>query len=299
MTKLNVGCGQKKKEGYIGIDKNDYRQEYVRDIEKYCLPFNDNSVDEIFCEHTLEHLDNPMFVINEFWRILKPEGKAIIIVPHKDNLKAYALRHKRYYNEYTFKALETDAVQKKWKIISQVVNDRPDIYCELQPLKPENNKKLLSEELDIGCGWAKHRGTVGIDIKDFGQEIIWDITKGLPFSDNTFRVVYAHSILEHLYPDDVIFVMKECHRILKKDGVFDIVVPYAGSEGSFRDPTHKSFWTENTFNYFCGPRQYYDLDPENKFRFKKIEIKRKDHGAVHAKLSPIKYAKLSPIERYI
>lgn len=287
MIKLNIGCGQKKKEGYIGIDKEDYGQEYVRDIEKYCLPFSDNSVDEIFCEHTLEHLDNPMFVINEFWRVLKPEGKAIIIVPHKDNPGAYALRHKRYYNEYTFKALETDAVSRKWKIIEQVVNDRPDIHCLLQPIK-KNKEVLNKDELDIGCGKAKDKNAIGIDIRDFGQEIVWDITKGLPFSDNTFRIIHAHSILEHLYSDDMIFVMKECHRVLKKDGILDIIVPYAGSEGSFRDPTHKSFWTENTFDYFCGQRKYWDLDPKNEFRFRKIKVEEKGGGAIYAQLTPIK-----------
>ncbi len=284
--KIHCGCGKDIKKGWVNIDKEDFGQEIIRDFEKECLPFSDCSVDEIFCQHTLEHLDDPMFVINEFWRVLKPEGKAVIIVPHKDNQKAYALRHKRYFNEYTFLALEK-VVEKKWKILENNINDRPDVYVEMRPVKEAKNKRLPNE-LDIGCGKVENRNAIGIDIRDFGQEIIWDIAKGLPFSDNTFKIVHAHSILEHLYSDDMIFVMKECHRVLKEDGIFDIIVPYAGSEGSFRDPTHKSFWTENTLDYFCGPRRYWDLDPKNEFRFKKIKVEEKNGGAIYATLTPIK-----------
>jgi len=149
-------------------------------------------------------------------------------------------------------------------------------------------KKIDNLRVDLGCGRAKDPDKIGIDWEDYGQEIVWDITKGIPLPDNSCIEIKAHSILEHLYPDDVIFVMKECHRVLKKGGVFNIVVPYAGSEGSFRDPTHKSFWTESTFDYFCGPRKYHDLDPKNEFRFKKIKVEEKDGGAIYAQLTPVK-----------
>ncbi|MHA1225146.1 MAG: class I SAM-dependent methyltransferase [Candidatus Hodarchaeales archaeon] len=283
--RLDIGCGKNPRQGYIGIDKEDYGQEIIRDIEKECLPFSDSTIDEIFCQHVLEHLDDPMFVIDEFWRVLKPHGKAWIIVPHKDNIKAYALRHKRYFNEYTFDALETDAVKRKWKILEKNINDRPDIHIKLQPVK-EKVIKRLPNELDIGCGRAKDRNAIGIDWEDYGQEIVWDITKGLPFSDDTFTRVKAHSVLEHLSSYDLLYVMRECHRVLKKDGILDIVVPIAGTDTSFRDPTHQSFFTENTFSYFTKVKPtYYDINPGHKFEIVKAEEK---GVVIYAQLRPIK-----------
>jgi predicted SAM-dependent methyltransferase len=131
---LDVGCGNDKRFGYIGIDKENFGQEYILDVEKEVLPFLDSSIDEIFCQHLLEHLTNPMFAINEFWRVLKPGGELIIIVPHKNSDRAYAIDHKHYFNEYSFDPLESQ-YEKKWFIVERTVNDRPDIYIKLKPIK--------------------------------------------------------------------------------------------------------------------------------------------------------------------
>lgn len=288
MNKINLGCGKNKRKGFVGIDKIDFGQGIVRNLDTYCLPFSDNSIDEVFSQHFLEHTKEPMDIINEIWRVLKPDGVAEIIVPHKDNPRAYALNHKYYFNENTFGVLESDYVVKRWIIIEGKVNERPDVYVKMMPNKKGIADIVMSNELDIGCGKDKHAGSIGIDITDYGQEVVWDIRKGLPFSDNSFLKIYAHSILEHLCSNDLIFIMNECHRVLKKDGILEIIVPYAGSEGSFGDPTHKSFWVEKTFEYFFGSRENYDLDPKGEHRFKKIIIDERNGGSIYAQITPIK-----------
>lgn len=47
------------------------------------IPIKDNSVDNIFCSHTLEHIEprNIIIVLKDFYRVLKPNGKCRIIVP--------------------------------------------------------------------------------------------------------------------------------------------------------------------------------------------------------------------------
>jgi len=118
-----------------------------------------------------------------------------------------------------------------------------------------SEKKLC---LNLGCGkhWKRdYPDWVGIDIVDFGQEYVFDIEKeGLRrFSNESVEQILANDFLEHIGPDRVIFVMNECWRVLKRGGEFRISVPKFPHHDSVADPTHKSFWVENTFKiYFCG-----------------------------------------------
>src|SRR5689334_22504907 len=47
------------------------------------LPFISEYFDVLICRSVVEHLDEPVKVFREFWRVLKPGGKAIIITPNK------------------------------------------------------------------------------------------------------------------------------------------------------------------------------------------------------------------------
>jgi predicted SAM-dependent methyltransferase len=82
--KLNVGCGHQKMAGWIGIDRvRTAATDIVRDITRG-LPFDDSSIDEIYCDNVLEHIgpnEDFLFVLNEFYRVLKPGAVAAIIVP--------------------------------------------------------------------------------------------------------------------------------------------------------------------------------------------------------------------------
>lgn len=46
-----------------------------------------NSVDVIISNHALEHTEEPLKVLKQFRRILKPEGKIIVVVPHEYSTK--------------------------------------------------------------------------------------------------------------------------------------------------------------------------------------------------------------------
>ena len=85
--KLNLGCGSKKLEGYINIDKYDtYNPDIIHDLEKFPYPFEDNSINEILLSHVLEHIgQNPDIfnsIIKEFYRICVHGAKIDIRVPH-------------------------------------------------------------------------------------------------------------------------------------------------------------------------------------------------------------------------
>ena len=82
--KLNLGCGHTKIPGFLGVDINP-NAEYVdktHDLNKFPYPFKESSVDEVYMDHVLEHLDDPLNVIQELYRITKPNVTLRIKTPH-------------------------------------------------------------------------------------------------------------------------------------------------------------------------------------------------------------------------
>lgn len=45
------------------------------------IPFDDNTFDVVFCNHTMEHVDNDIRAMQELYRVLKNGGWGIIISP--------------------------------------------------------------------------------------------------------------------------------------------------------------------------------------------------------------------------
>ena len=89
--RLNLGCGAKRLEGYLNVDKFG-EPDFRWDLEKFPWPWEDNSVAEIELSHVLEHLGQQtevyLKIIQEMYRICKPGGKVHVKVPHHrhDNL---------------------------------------------------------------------------------------------------------------------------------------------------------------------------------------------------------------------
>lgn len=108
--KLNIGSGLTRMEGFINVDrvqctdeKGNQYTDIICDIEKEPLPFEDSSIDEIACFETLEHIENLIFVMNEMWRVLKPEGILKGKVPREGGRGALAdPTHKRIFIMDTF-----------------------------------------------------------------------------------------------------------------------------------------------------------------------------------------------------
>jgi len=92
MTKLDMGCGPRKKEGFLGVDQ--YAMEgvdVVLNIGVDPWPWENDTVEEINASHFLEHLTARQRVhfMNEAFRVLKDGGKAVIATPHWASNRAY------------------------------------------------------------------------------------------------------------------------------------------------------------------------------------------------------------------
>ncbi|MDM9379952.1 glycosyltransferase [Chlorogloeopsis sp. ULAP01] len=81
--KLHLGCGGNVKEGYLNVDQYFSAQDIIQ-IDIFNIPLENNSVDEIFTEHMLEHLSKyeVPIALKEWARVLKPSGKLVMNLPN-------------------------------------------------------------------------------------------------------------------------------------------------------------------------------------------------------------------------
>jgi SAM-dependent methyltransferase len=103
--KYDLGCGQRKQEGFIGVDCVAIGGvDIVFNLESYPWTFaKDNSVDEVYCSHYIEHVHEIHKFMDEIYRILKPEGKATIIAPYWSSIRSMQDPfHVRPISEATF-----------------------------------------------------------------------------------------------------------------------------------------------------------------------------------------------------
>lgn len=138
-------------------------------------------------------------------------------------------------------ALSKEMQQHTYGIMDEVegshwwfVGRRSILESFLDGLVPEKNAKIL----DVGCGTganlemlAQYGQARGVDVSDDALEFCrkkgLDAQKGLaeelPFEDESFDLVTALDVVEHL--DDDIAGLKEMHRVLKTGGKTLIFVP--------------------------------------------------------------------------
>ena len=129
--KIDIGCGSKKRPGFIGIDFFESPDiDICRDVEKQGLPFADSSVLETRCYHVLEHLNNPILVINEIYRVLIPNGLLELSVPIIVGPWALAdLTHKNLFNQFTFlnyfdlrfSTKTYSGIINRWEVVEQSI----------------------------------------------------------------------------------------------------------------------------------------------------------------------------------
>ena len=69
-----------------------------------------------------------------------------------------------------------------------------------------------------------------------------------PFKDNTFDKIICSHVLEHV--NDLGRALKELKRISKPSAIIKIAGPHFSCGVSYRDPTHRRFFSYFTFDYF-------------------------------------------------
>ncbi|SDA79221.1 Methyltransferase domain-containing protein [Butyrivibrio sp. INlla18] len=112
LVKIDIGCGRRKQDGFIGIVNSPYSMaDHVLDLNKDPLPFEDNSVDYVFSSHCLEHLENLEHILAEIYRVCKDRAQIFITVPYYQQSANFAnIYHNNQiaFNEHTFRFFSSD-----------------------------------------------------------------------------------------------------------------------------------------------------------------------------------------------
>jgi len=130
----------------------------------------------------------------------------------------------------------------------------------------------MKRELVLGCGFKKNfsinpnqtwecQSTIDIN-PDAKPDILMDlsdITKKLPFNDNTFEEIHAYEILEHIgqQGDYKLFFkqFEEYWRVLKPYGTMFITVPKHDELWAWGDPGHTRIINDGTL-VFLDQEEY-------------------------------------------
>lgn len=133
MIKLNLGCGKDIKEGYINIDVNNRDPRVIKCDIRQLPQFANDSIDEIYLSNVLEHLCSKDLqpTLKEWNRILKVNGKIIIIVPNVIGaVKAFVENR-----------LDTSGFSRRYlhwspeEVVFQMLYGRADIFGDNEPIE--------------------------------------------------------------------------------------------------------------------------------------------------------------------
>ncbi len=110
MRILDLGCGQNKRPGALGVDFNaDTAADVLADINKGALPFRDAVFDEVALIHVIEHVDNVVQTIEETHRICRPGGVIRLETPHYTDFSSFCdPTHRWHLNTFSFRYFTED-----------------------------------------------------------------------------------------------------------------------------------------------------------------------------------------------
>jgi glycosyltransferase involved in cell wall biosynthesis len=123
-------------------------------------------------------------------------------------------------------------------------------------------------KIDIGGGLYPKAGYESVDITN--GDITADLNKKWPFKDGEIGVINASHVIEHLVNKH--HTMSELYRVLADGGWGFIEVPSTDGRGAWQDPTHVSFWNQNSFWYYTRQQQMdYIYNKDIKFQSRDLQ----------------------------
>lgn len=80
MMKLNLGCGNDAMDDFVNVDLRPHAGAIQADAMR--LPFRDDTFDELYVSHLIEHLPDSLGFMSELYRVARAGARCILRVPH-------------------------------------------------------------------------------------------------------------------------------------------------------------------------------------------------------------------------
>ena len=122
--------------------------------------------------------------------------------------------------------------------------------------------KTKDIKLNMGCGKKPVEEYIGLDIQDYDQEIVWDITKGIPLPDNSVVELISSHVVEHIETVDIMPLIKEMIRVSAPGAIWAISCPHSDSKQAYF-ACHYSLWDERRWEGIAEDIESY---PEGKIK---------------------------------
>jgi hypothetical protein len=158
--RLNVGSGRRRLAGFYNLDLVPLPEvDVVADLEEPLTALPDDSVEEVYCRHVLEHVARFTELLAELHRVVTPTGRLEVVVPHFSNPYGYSdPTHVRFFGLYSFFYFcdEEDQPRRKVPNFYSPVRFRVEsVRFELmrQSWSEKAVRALLQPLVNRGVGW--------------------------------------------------------------------------------------------------------------------------------------------------
>lgn len=175
--------------------------------------------------------------------------------------------------------IESTAEELQWWHYDELPSKAP--YNWEPSVRGDSEWDSIDFHIDLGCGkhpkarlgidrfWAPGVGLLmdleslswqsveqtapqaAIDVAKRGYQLCQHSAGMLPFPDESIESIVSHHALEHI-GGGFLHLMDEIWRVIVPGGVVRIITPLFPSTSAVEDPDHKRYFTEDTFDTFCG-----------------------------------------------
>jgi glycosyltransferase involved in cell wall biosynthesis len=133
-------------------------------------------------------------------------------------------------------------------------------------------------KIELGGRMYAKKGYETVDLRG-KPDIVANLDNKWPFKTSSVGIIRAMDTFEHL--KDPLHTMRELSRVLAPGGWAFIQVPSTDGRGAFQDPTHVSFWNENSFYYYTRQHWAQYIDTPVRFQAPRLFTTEKNAEGVN------------------
>jgi predicted SAM-dependent methyltransferase len=98
---LNLGCGQKRLDGAVNLDRvATVNPDVVHDLDKFPWPFEESQFSEVVANDVIEHCSNIVATMEEIHRVCRNGAVVRITTPHFSSANSFTDPTHRYHFSY-------------------------------------------------------------------------------------------------------------------------------------------------------------------------------------------------------